>query len=128
MASSGLYEDTLGAIIRSLQGLRFREARVIVDVMLQTRKYSYEDAVNFMIESGVHWNPPSISSEVKRYITMPGQPSSYLVGKLQILDLLDEYKQAMGDEFNLKVFHDELLNHGTIPVVLIRKLVLSKIN
>jgi hypothetical protein len=128
MARSGLYEDTLGAVINSLYGVRFRAARVIIDVMLQTRKYSYEDAVNFMTESGVYWNPQAIPGEVKRYITTPGQPSSYLVGKLQILDLLDEYRQTMGDKFNLKVFHDELLSHGTIPVTLIRKLILSKIN
>ncbi|MEO0226367.1 MAG: DUF885 domain-containing protein, partial [candidate division WOR-3 bacterium] len=51
MARSGLYEDTIGAIIGYLGGVRFRSARVIVDVMLQTGQYDYEQAVNFMCQT-----------------------------------------------------------------------------
>ena len=120
MARSGLYEDTLGAIINGLYGIEFRAARVVVDVMLQTGAFSYEEAVSFLIET-VGYDSTFLTKEVKRYITSPGQPSSYLFGKLQIRELLDEYKAAMGDEFELKNFHDKLLNNGSIPIKLIKK-------
>lgn len=66
------------------------------------------------------------TKEVKRYITDPEQPSSYLLGKLQILKLRDEYKKAREDNFNLKDFHDEFLSQGSIPITLIRKIILSQ--
>jgi uncharacterized protein (DUF885 family) len=120
MARSGLYEDSLGALIDMLQGIRFRAGRVIVDVKLQTGEFTYEDAVEFMITE-VHSNRAVAAKEVKRYITSPGQPSSYLIGKLQILQLLNDYRAARGDAFELKEFHDDLLNHGSIPVSLVRR-------
>jgi uncharacterized protein (DUF885 family) len=64
--------------------------------------------------------------EIKRYISNPIQPSSYLVGKLQILELRDEYKRLKGDDFELKEFHDALISHGSIPVDLIRRLMLTE--
>jgi hypothetical protein len=127
MAQCGLYEDSLAAILRVLYGIRFRAVRIIVDVMLQTRQYTYEDAVNFM-QSILSGDSAYYAREVKRYITSPGQPSSYLVGKLQIVDLLHEYKKAKGNTFDLKEFHDNLLSHGTIPITLVRKKLLSEIN
>lgn len=126
MAHSGIYKDTSGAIINALEGVRFRAVRIIVDVMLQTRQYSYEDAVNFMATT-LKGNPVFYAREVKRYITDPGQASSYLVGKLQILDLLDDYKRAMADKFILKDFHDKLISHGSIPVKLVRRIMMSEI-
>jgi hypothetical protein len=126
MAQCGLYEDSLAAIMKVLYGVRFRAVRIIVDVMLQTRQYTYEDAVNFMV-STLYGDSSYYAREVKRYITSPGQPSSYLAGKLQIVDLLHEYKKVKGDNFNLKEFHDNLLSHGTIPISLVRKKMLSEI-
>lgn len=122
MAHHGLHKDTLGALINALYGVRLRAARVIVDVMLQTDQMNFDDAVDFMAETlGRH--PVYCAREVKRYIVSPGQPSSYLVGKLQIIRLLDEYKQIKKDAFNLKEFHDNLINHGSIPITLVRKII-----
>ena len=119
MARSGLFEDSIGALIDMLYGLRFRAGRIIVDVKLQTGEFTYEDAVDFMTTE-VRSNRTVVTKEVKRYITTPGQPSSYLVGELQILQLLDDYKAARGEAFELKEFHDDLLSHGSIPVSLMR--------
>lgn len=123
MARSGLFEDSIGALIDMLYGLRFRAGRIIVDVKLQTGEFTYEDAVEFMTTE-VRSNRTVVTKEVKRYITTPGQPSSYLVGKLQILQLLDDYKAARGETFELKEFHDDLLSHGSIPVSLMRRCML----
>ena len=120
MARTGLYEDTLQAIINAHYGVRFRAARVVVDVMLQTGQFTYEDAVDF-IATALKGNRSYYAPEVKRYITNPAQPSSYLVGKLQILELLEDYRRAKGDEFSAKEFHDTFLSYGSIPIALIRR-------
>ena len=123
MARSGLFEDSIGALIDMLHGLRFRAGRIIVDVKLQTGEFTCEDATDFMTTE-VRSNRTVAAKEVRRYITTPGQPSSYLVGKLQILQLLDDCKAARGQAFELKEFHDDLLSHGSIPISLLRRLVL----
>lgn len=124
MARSGYYEDTVGAMINALEGVRYRAARAVVDVNLQTGVFGYEDALRFMVENfgGIE---AYYSREVKRYISNPIQPSSYLIGKLQIQDLLAEYRERSGGDFDLKEFHDKLLSHGSIPIKLARMLMLE---
>jgi len=126
MATSGLYEDTIGALINALEGVRYRAARIIVDVSLQTGVFSYEDALRFLAET-FGGSEAYYAREVKRYISNPIQPSSYLVGKLLIIDLIEECKELRGDDFDLKNFHDELLSHGSIPLELHRILMLGGI-
>jgi uncharacterized protein (DUF885 family) len=124
MALSGYYEDTIGAMINTLEGVRYRAARVIVDVKLQTGVFDYEDAVRFMVDT-FGGSEAYYSHEVKRYISTPIQPASYLIGKLQLQDLLEKYKEQKGSDFRLRDFHDELLKHGSIPIRLIRELILG---
>ncbi len=124
MARSGLFEDTLGAVINMLNGLRFRAARVIVDVKLQTGEFTYDEALDFMTEHFAR-DRDFLAKEVTRYVVSPGQPSSYLLGKLQILQLLDDYRAQKGEAFELRQFHDDLLSHGSIPVSLVRRLMLE---
>lgn len=126
MARSMLYQDdTLGALINALQGVKFRAARVIVDVMLQTEQMSYEEAVSYM-SNVLNRDRSYMAREVVRYITDPGQASSYLLGKVQLLALLDDFRKAQGTDFSLKEFHDELLSHGSIPVLLLRRIMFSE--
>jgi hypothetical protein len=127
MARSKLFQDdTLGALINALQGVKFRALRVIVDVMMQTGQMSYDEAVDYMTrKSGQNGN--YISREVGRYLTNPGQASSYLLGKVQLMALLDDYRAEKAGDFVAREFHDELLSHGSIPFNLIRKLMLAKI-
>jgi uncharacterized protein (DUF885 family) len=127
MARSGLYEDSVGALIDMLYGLRFRAGRVIVDVKLQTGAFTFEEAVDFMTTE-VRSDRNVVTKEVRRYITTPGQPSSYLIGELQILQLLDDYRAARGEAFELKEFHDDLLSHGSIPISLMRRCMLPQHN
>jgi uncharacterized protein (DUF885 family) len=124
MAGSGLYEDAIGAMINALEGVRYRATRIIVDVKLQTGIFAYEDALGFMTRA-FGGSESYYAREIKRYISNPIQPSSYLVGKLQIQELRDEYKRLQGDDFRLRDFHDALLSHGSIPVKLIRRLLLT---
>ena len=124
MVASGLFEDTIGALINALDGVRYRAARIVVDVNLQTGVFNYDDALRFMVDT-FGGNESYYAREIKRYLGNPIQPSSYLIGKLQINDLMDACKELWGDEFDLKSFHDELLSHGSIPLKLHRMLMLG---
>jgi len=125
MVNSGLYEDTIGALINALDGVRYRAARIVVDVNLQTGVFSYDDALRFMVDT-FGGSESYYAREIKRYLGNPIQPSSYLIGKLQIIDLMDEGRELWGDDFDLKSFHDELLSHGSIPLKLHRMLMFGR--
>jgi hypothetical protein len=125
MAMSGLYEDNIGAMINALEGVRYRAARIIVDVKLQTGVFTYEDALQFMVE--VFGGDESYyTGEIKRYISNPIQPASYLIGKIQLLGLKEDYRRLKGDDFDLRSFHDELISHGSVPIRLIRRLMMGR--
>ncbi len=124
MVLSGYYEDTVAAMISALEGVKYRAARVALDVKLQTGSFTYEDALRFMVDN-FGGSEAYYSREVKRYISNPIQPASYLIGKLQLQSLLEEYKLMKGNEFRLRYFHDELLSHGSIPIILIRRLMIG---
>ncbi len=124
MAKSGFYEDTIGAMINALEGVRYRAARVIVDVKLQTGVFDYEDALQFMVDT-FGGSEGYYSREIKRYISNPIQPSSYLIGKIQLQELRQKYERMKGNDVGLKDFHDELLSHGSIPFMLMRRLMLA---
>jgi len=121
---AGLYPDQPRRYLGVLGGIVFRAARIVVDVKLHTGQFNYDQAVDWMIQT-LDADSSYIQSEVLRYTMMPGQPMSYLMGKRQIMELRDEMKAREGEAFDLKRFHDRLLSEGSIPVPLIRKLMLK---
>jgi len=98
----------------------WRAARVILDVSLHTGKMSIEEAVRFFVEK-VHLAESCAKAEVRRYTLSPTYPLSYMIGKLEILNLREEMKKALGKKFSLSKFHKELLERGTIPLKLARR-------
>ena len=69
---------------------------------------------------------PNARAEVLRYTRSPTQPMSYAVGKHAILDLREEVRRRRGAAFDLKLFHDDLLSYGSIPVAHIRERMLAR--
>lgn len=116
----GLYPDDGFLALRWLGGVRFRAARVVLDVNLHTGRMNYDEAWHFLMEKAGA-DSEFAQGEVRRYCLEPTQPMSYLVGKTQIMALRDEYRRKMKERFSLKDFHDRLLKEGSIPVGLIRK-------
>jgi uncharacterized protein (DUF885 family) len=64
-----------------------------------------------------------VTSEVERYMALPGQATAYKVGQLKILELRDKAKAALGDRFNLRDFHTVVLENGAVPLTVLEQLV-----
>jgi len=102
-----------------LAGQLWRAARIVLDVSLHTKGMTVEEGISFMVEK-VQLEPSNATAEVRRYTQTPGQPQSYLMGKLQILDLIDDLKKANPD-LSMKEMHDKLLAEGSLPPRLMRQ-------
>ncbi len=119
----GLYgEEDPARWLGTLGGIRFRAARIVVDVRLHTGQLSYSSAVNWMIntldvdtDSGREY----IAKEVRRYTHSPTYQMSYLMGKREIMRLRNALMEKEGDNFSLKEFHDAILAEGSIPPALL---------
>ena len=97
----------------------WRAARIILDVSLHTGKMTVEEGIDFLVErAGLERS--NAQAEVRRYTASPTQPMSYLMGKLEILKLIDEYKQKH-PQASLKQVHDAVLSCGSLPPRLMRE-------
>jgi len=121
--------EQLGYINTPLQRLGrlsdqlWRAARIILDVSLHCRGMSVAEAVNFLVkECGLQ--PADALAEVRRYTVTPTQPQSYLMGKLEILKIIDEYKKLWPGA-SLRQMHDDILACGSLPPQLMRRQLFS---
>jgi uncharacterized protein (DUF885 family) len=103
--------DRLGML--SSQALR--AARLVVDSGLHTLGWTREQAIDYML---AHTAEPrdDVVSEVDRYVIYPGQATAYMLGKLAISDARAKAEQSMGARFDIKTFHDRVLEDGAVPV------------
>ncbi|MCZ7572285.1 MAG: DUF885 domain-containing protein [Ardenticatenaceae bacterium] len=101
-----------------LAGQLWRAMRIILDVSLHTRGMSPARAAELLQQAGL--DAAGAAVEVQRYLMMPTQPMSYLIGKLEILKIMAEYQEREGNDFTLRKFHDTLLAAGSIPTALVR--------
>ncbi|MCH7761777.1 DUF885 domain-containing protein, partial [candidate division TA06 bacterium] len=127
MVDEGLYEEKWDVMEELARWIRFRAARVILDVKLQSGDFDYDSAVNFLVEEFGEEDREYFEKEVKRYCLSPTQPMSCLVGKLQISDLRKKVEKLMGEDFSLQRFHDLLLSEGTIPLKLVERKILHRL-
>lgn len=119
MREQGFYEDKRIRLLQ-LKDILWRAARVVIDVKLHTGEFSFDEAVEFLVKKA-HIEKTNAIAEVKRYTMFPTQPMSYIIGKLEILKMREEYKNKMGKKFSLKDFHNRLLSYGSLPTKLIRE-------
>jgi uncharacterized protein (DUF885 family) len=115
MFELGYYADPKIRLTQ-LKDQLWRACRVIIDVKLHTNKLTFDEAVDFLVNEA-RLERVNAVAEVKRYTMTPTQPMSYIIGKLQILDL----RKKIGSTLSQKDFHDRLLSFGTIPLSLIEE-------
>lgn len=98
----------------------FRAMRLVVDTGLHAKGWSEEEAVAYMVREG-STPPQQARAEVRRYITNPGQATSYKVGMLKIVELRRRAEQALGDRFDIRAFHELLVGSGAQPLDILER-------
>ena len=122
MYEKGFYDQKTRLL--QLKDQLWRACRVVIDASLHTNRMSFNKAVDMLVNVAKLEKTNAIA-EVKRYTYTPTQPMTYMLGKMEILKLRDDFKKAKGRAFNLKKFHDQLLSYGTIPVQMVRERMLE---
>lgn len=114
----GLYSgdvDRMGL----LSNEALRAARLVVDAGMHGLGWSRDQAIQYMLDNTAE-SRESVTSEVDRYIAVPAQATSYMLGNLEIRRLRAQAEQAMGDRFDIKAFHDRVLEDGSVPLSMLR--------
>lgn len=114
----GLYDgdvDRMGM----LSNEALRAARLVVDSGMHMLGWSRGEAVDYMLANTAEARS-TVSAEVDRYLAAPGQATAYLLGSLEILRLREEARQALGERFELRAFHDRVLEDGAVPLDMLR--------
>lgn len=117
----GFYEDPYSDFGRLAMEL-WRSCRLVVDTGIHSKKWTREQGIAYYKE-----NTPNAESDcikmVERHIVMPGQATAYKVGMNKIVELREEAKAWMGDQFDIKEFHDVVLNNGSLPLNVLEEMV-----
>jgi uncharacterized protein (DUF885 family) len=113
----GFYQDPASDYGR-LSSELFRAVRLVVDTGIHSKGWTRDQVVDFMRKSGAV-DEPTIQSETDRYISWPAQALSYKLGQLKFRELRDRAQKALGPKFDIRSFHDEMLNGGMLPLDLL---------
>ncbi len=117
----GAYEDPYSDFGRLTTEI-WRAIRLVVDTGLHTKGWSEEKAVAYFLA-----NSPipetAVRSEVRRYLVMPGQATSYKIGMLKIQELRTKAEKELGDDFDIRGFHDTVLGGGSVPLSILETMV-----
>lgn len=105
-----------------LQNEMLRACRLVVDTGGHSKKWTREKMIKFMLDN----NPMTeedVTKEVERYLDMPAQALSYKIGMIKILDLREKAKNELGDDFDIREFHDVVLKNGAVALPILEELV-----
>ncbi|WP_339666484.1 DUF885 domain-containing protein [Maribacter arcticus] len=97
-----------------------RAIRLVVDTGLHAKGWSREKAIQYSLDNEAE-SEESIIAEVERYMATPGQALSYKLGQLKIRELRTKAEKALGTNFNIREFHSQILNSGSLPLVLLEE-------
>jgi uncharacterized protein (DUF885 family) len=115
----GAYQDPYSDFGR-LSGEIWRACRLVIDTGLHAKGWTEEQAVQYFRENSANAEG-QIRAEVRRYIVMPGQATSYKIGMLKILELRSKAQAVLGDKFDIRAFHDTVLGGGALPLSMLER-------
>ncbi|WGL17689.1 DUF885 domain-containing protein [Microbulbifer bruguierae] len=117
----GFYQDPYSDFGRLAMEL-WRACRLVVDTGIHRKKWTREQAIDWLAENSP--NPQGdVVKAIERYIVMPGQATAYKIGMMKIVELRENAKQALGDQFDIRKFHDVVLANGAVPLNVLEELV-----
>ena len=117
----GFQQDPYDNIGR-LQAELFRGVRLVVDTGIHYKRWSREQAIDYMI-TNTGMAESDVVAEIERYFVMPGQALAYKVGMTKILELRDRARTELGDQFDIREFHNVVLTNGSVPLGILEDLV-----
>jgi prolyl oligopeptidase len=115
----GLYRDPysrFGALTYDM----WRAVRLVVDTGIHYKGWTRQQAIDFFRDNAAK-TEHDIVNEIDRYIVMPGQALAYKIGQLKILSLRANAEAALGEDFDVRAFHDELLGAGALPLDILQQ-------
>jgi uncharacterized protein (DUF885 family) len=115
----GAFPDNAADFMR-LDAELFRAARLVTDTGIHARGWTEDEAVAYLIDKG-RQSPEGARSEVRRYITLPGQATGYKIGMLKIMELRQKAEAALGPKFDIKGFHDLIIASGSQPLSILER-------
>lgn len=105
-----------------LQALLWRAVRLVVDTGIHDMRWTRQAAIDYMVEK-TGLPERDVITEVERYIVMPGQACAYYLGYLELVSLRQKAEAILGEAFDIKDFHDVVINHGGLPLPLLAQVV-----
>jgi len=115
----GLYDDPY-QYFGMLSAEMHRAIRLVVDTGIHTKGWSREEAIQYSLDNEAE-SEASITSEIERYMANPGQALSYKIGQLKIRELRSKAEKKLGEKFDIKIFHEKVLESGCIPLELLEE-------
>lgn len=116
---AGTFTDPLSDFGR-LGSEMWRAIRLVVDTGMHAKGWSEQQAVDYFLANSAA-PEPQVVSEVRRYLTVPGQATSYKVGMIKIQQMRANAEQVLGDKFDIRGFHDTVLGGGSMPLTLLER-------
>ena len=110
----GIYDDPYDKFGQLTYDM-WRAIRLVVDTGIHYKGWSRDDAINLFLENTAK-SQLDIENEVDRYIAWPGQALAYKIGQLKILELRQKSEKELGDKYDIKDFHHEILKRGSVPL------------
>ncbi|MDM7859995.1 DUF885 domain-containing protein [Alteromonas sp. ASW11-36] len=115
----GFYADPYSDFGRLAMEL-WRACRLVVDTGIHAKQWSREQAIEYLIENTPNPQNDAVKA-IERYIAMPGQATAYMIGKLKIIALREKAMAELGDKFDWRGFHDEILKDGPVPLSILEE-------
>ncbi len=118
---AGFQNDPYDNIGR-LQAELFRAVRLVVDTGIHQKRWTREAAIDYMLD-GTGMAESDVIAEIERYFVMPGQALAYKIGMTRIVELREKARSALGEDFDIRKFHNVVLTNGSVPLNILEKLV-----
>ncbi len=86
-----------------------------MDTGIHAKRWTRQQAIDYLVNN----TPNSVgdcTKAIERYIAMPGQATAYMIGKIKIMELREKAQRALGDDFDVREFHDTILKDGPVPL------------
>ncbi len=116
------YENDPYGNLGRLQAEMWRAVRLVVDTGIHYKRWTREEAIDYMVENtGI--TSSVVTSEIQRYIVLPGQATAYKIGMLKILELREKAKEELGNKFDLREFHNAALKNGAVSLDILEEII-----